>query len=96
MRKISRIKLAQSIRVGNKEHNYLTFKDFDMTLEDGVMVRVTEKMSGAETFTSLFNCAYWEESKPELKVVQNEPSGIASAVRGSGKKAKAGAIQEPT
>ena len=57
--KITKLRLANSILVGNKTETYITDEFYDITL-DGVIIWIVCKRTGHKIFTSLFNVPYGE------------------------------------
>ena len=61
MVKLKCMKVANSVKCGTKEETFLSDVHFDMTLEQGVIVRIVHKKLGDETFTTLMNTVYWKQ-----------------------------------
>lgn len=80
MSKVTHLKLANSIRIGNGEETYLTFDKFDMLL-DGVMVHVRCKKTQDEVTTSVFNTIWMklEKKQNEQKTSKKGATGTSEA-----------------
>lgn len=57
--KISKLRLANALLVGNRTETYITDEYYNITL-DGVIIWIECKRSGHKIFTSLFNVPYGE------------------------------------
>lgn len=58
--KIAVLKLANAIKCGPKTLDFLTSKTHDMTLSDGIVIRVQTKTKEAVScYTSLMNTVWW-------------------------------------
>ena len=56
--KLSKLKVFQSVKVGSKEHTFLTDADFDMELKD-TLVFITRKSDGSKVVTPLTNTPWF-------------------------------------
>jgi hypothetical protein len=79
MKKITNLKLANSVRIGNGEETYLTEDKFDLAL-DGVLIHVRDKAVGNEITTSVFNTIWFKLDKNKdnnngQKKSQGSPKG---------------------
>lgn len=80
MSKVTHLKLANSIRIGNGEETYLTSDKFDMAL-DGVMVHCRCKKTSDEITTSVFNTIWMklEKKSNEQKASKKGTAGTSEA-----------------
>lgn len=60
--KLSKLRVANAILVGNETMTYFTDKTHDIVL-DGVVIWITCKRSGHKILTSLFNVPYGEAAQ---------------------------------
>lgn len=81
MKKITHLRLANSVKVGPQEETYLTEQNFELALE-GITIRMRHKKVPEKTVcTSLMNAVYWIEA--------DEPAAAATPPQGSEKAAPA-------
>ncbi len=57
--KITKLRLANAILVGNSTETYITSEKYDIAL-DGVIIWIVCKQTGHKIFTSLFNVPFGE------------------------------------
>lgn len=63
MKSLSSIKLANSVKSGNKEETYFSDAKHEITVENTFVVRIRCKRSGDEVMTTLFNAISFKESR---------------------------------
>lgn len=58
--KIAKLKLANAIKCGTKTLDFLASEHYDMTLSDGILIRVASKArDGIVCYTTLMNTVWW-------------------------------------
>lgn len=74
--KLTQIKLANSVKMKNEELFYFNNREkdvvtascgHDITLENGVIVRIKNRRTSEEVCTSLMNAVWWTEEKKLAK-----------------------------
>jgi hypothetical protein len=80
-RKIDTLKVANAVRVGGETQTYFEAKLYDIELVDPVQVRIFNKRSKLEGYTSLMNAICWTYAKaPEaVKPVAPAPAPVVTA-----------------
>lgn len=78
--KFKHIKLANSVKIGTKEHVFISKTLYDVELKDNFIVQITEKLTGATSFTTLFNTIYWEADEPSADAGQPAKAPKSSKV----------------
>lgn len=69
--KIERLKLANSVKVGNREVVFCENKEYDNELlEDGLII-IRRRDGGGQSFTSIYNTVYFTQ-RPEIKKPANK------------------------
>ena len=68
--KVARLRLANAIKCGTRQADFLTSEHFDMTVENGIVIKCVDRERGDTTYTTLFNTIWWQpeaEQKSEAK-----------------------------
>lgn len=69
---LTRIKLANAIKVGDSEGVFFQHDKFDL-VKNGFEIEITERKTGKKTTTSLFNSIFWERAgRTALQQVSHE------------------------
>lgn len=69
---LTRIKLANAVKVGDSEGVFFQHDKFELT-KNGFEIEITERKTGKATSTSLFNTVFWERAGGEtLQQVAHE------------------------
>ncbi len=63
--KLKHLKVANAVKAGTREEMFLTDEKFEMTLEQGVIIRIKDKKTGRIVNTTLMNTIWWEEDDGE-------------------------------
>lgn len=66
---ISRLKVFQSVKIGNVEKTFLTDAEFSMELKDN-LVFITRLSDGSKVITPLTNTPWFIEKAPEEKPIE--------------------------
>lgn len=71
---LKHVKLANAVKAGPREENFLTSVYYDLDLVDKELA-ITCKKTGGKCKTSVYNIIYWseesEEKAPKQKIVKN-------------------------
>ncbi len=59
MDKLTHVKMANAVKIGNDEQTYVYDEKFDITLE-GIIIQIIERKSGKRNCTSLMNAVSFD------------------------------------
>lgn len=76
--RLTRLKLANSIRIASTEETYLTSDKYDMRLEN-VLIHIRDIRSKDEVTTSLFNTIWFNLEKPSEETPPTNTKGNSKA-----------------
>ena len=75
--KLKSLRLANAMRAGSRQTDFLESKHYDMEFVDAVVIRILAKSKTSEEFsesyTSIFNAIWWQPLKETAAVKKGKP-----------------------